>query len=323
LIIAKAVKRLLKRILWRISPNTVYRLIPEGRNLFSIGILSGESPFDLKGAAMDTNPVLIREDISVAPAGTVADPFMINVRDRWYMFFEITNQFTNKGEIALATSRDAISWQFEKIVLAEPYHMSYPYVFEWQGDYYMIPETGRAKSVRLYRAGNFPYDWTCVATLLDGSRFSDSSIFRFENRWWLFTDAGADAGSPLLRLFFASDLFGPWTEHPRSPIAGGDPHISRPGGRVVIVDGNPIRFTQNVYPVYGTEVRAFEICELSTTAYREKQVGDEPIIGPGSEPWNRYGMHHIDPHRLEDGSWLACVDGCIRRNSAGSRDPAA
>ena len=38
------------------------------------------------------------------------------------------------------------------IVLAEPFHLSYPYVFEWQGSHYMIPESGAAKSVRLYRA---------------------------------------------------------------------------------------------------------------------------------------------------------------------------
>ena len=228
--LVKAVKRLLKQILWKISPETFYRLVPEGKNLFSIGILTGQSLFDLKAPAANVNPVLVREDISAAPAGTVADPFMIKVRDCWYLFFEITNQFNNKGEIALATSRDAISWHFEKIVLAEPYHMSYPYVFEWQGDYYMIPETGRANSVRLYRAGNFPYDWTCVATLLDGSRYSDSSIFRFDDRWWLFTDAGANAKSPLLRLYYATDLVGPWTEHPQSPLAGGDPRISRPGG---------------------------------------------------------------------------------------------
>jgi len=310
----KAAKRLLKRLLWKISPKTVYRMIPEGRTQFSIGIFTGKSPFELQAAPTASNPVLAPVDITEAPVGTVADPFMLNVSGSWYMFFEVTNKFSNKGEIALASSPDAIKWKFERIVLSEPFHMSYPYVFEWQDDFYMVPETGRDKSVRLYKADRFPFDWTCVATLLEGSRFADSSLFRFADRWWLFTDAGADAKSPLLKLYFADDLPGPWTEHPKSPMAGGDPHTSRPGGRVVIIDGTPYRFTQNVYPVYGTEVHAFEIHELSTTTYEERQVGDKPVIGPGTEAWNRHGMHHMDSHQLEDGSWLACVDGCVRRN---------
>ena len=310
----QAAKRLLKFLLWKISPRTFHRIIPEGKTQFSIAIFAGKSPFDLQPAPLASNPVLTPMDITEAPVGTVADPFMLNVRGAWYMFFEMTNKFHSKGEIALATSQDALQWNFEQVVLSEPFHMSYPYVFEWQSDFYMVPETGRDKSVRLYRADHFPLDWTCVATLLEGSRFSDSSVFHFDDLWWLFTDAGANAKSPMLRLYFTANLFGPWTEHPKSPLAGGDPRISRPGGRVVIIDGTPYRFTQNVYPVYGTEVRAFEIYELSTTTYSERQVGDRPIIGPGTEAWNRHGMHHIDPHPLEDGSWLACVDGCIRRD---------
>lgn len=253
-------------------------------------------------------------DITEAPAGTVADPFMLAVGKSWFMFFELTNMFNNKGEIALATSRDGFAWKFEQIVLSESFHMSYPYVFEWRGDFYMVPETGRNKSVRLYKADRFPTDWTCVATLLQGSRFADTSLFRFDDRWWLFTDAGADARSPMLRLYFADELLGPWKEHPSSPLANGDSHGSRPGGRVTVIDGTPYRFAQYGYPVYGTELRAFEIYELSTTNYGEKQVGDKPILGPGTDSWNRHGMHHIDPHQLADGSWLACVDGCNRRD---------
>jgi hypothetical protein len=307
-------KRLLKRLLWKISPNAVFRLLPASKNQFSIGIYAGMSPFDLKPAPLASNPVLSRTDITEAPAGTVADPFMLKVSGSWYMFFEILNQFHGKGEIAVAISRDALEWKFAQIVLAEPFHMSYPQVFEWQDDFYMIPETGRDKSVRLYKADQFPYDWTHVATLLEGSRFVDSSVFRFDDMWWLFTDAGRHMTSPTLRLYFAANLFGPWTEHPESPISAGDPQISRPGGRVIIIDGTPYRFTQNVYPVYGTEVRAFQIHELSTTTYRERKVGDRPIIGIGTEAWNRHGMHHIDLHSMDDGSWLACVDGCVRRD---------
>lgn len=295
-------------------PGVFLRSRPEVGTRFSIGIYSGKSPFDLRPAAGASNPVLATSDISTLPVGTVADPFMLKVADGWYMFFEVTNRLTNKGEIALATSDDALNWTFKRVVLTEPFHLSYPYVFRWNGDVYMIPETARNRSVRLYRANRFPFRWSHVSTLLTGMRFADSSILRYADLWWLFTDAGKDSKSPELRLYFSKELPGPWTEHPCSPLAGGDPHSSRPGGRVILVSGTPCRFSQNVYPLYGTDVRAFEILELTPTTYRERQVRDQPILGPGADAWNRDGMHHIDAHQVGNDSWLACVDGCIRRD---------
>ena len=107
---------------------------------------------------------------------------------------------------------------------------------------------------------------------------------------------------------------GPGTECPASQVLSGDGNIAGPVGQVAIVDGKPHRFAQNVYPVYGEDVRAFKIHELSKTSYVERQVGAGPIIGPGSDKWTRHGMHHVDAHQLDDGSWLACVDGCYRRD---------
>lgn len=230
------------------------------------------------------------------------------------MFFEVLNQFNGKGEIALATSQDALAWEYSKIVLTEPFHMSYPQVFEWQEDFYMVPETSRHGSVRLYKADSFPFGWKKVATMLEGERIVDSSIFRFQEMWWLFADSGVAPKNPVLRLYFAEELVGPWREHPNSPILEGDPQRARPAGRVVVINGVPHRFAQSVYPVYGKDVCVFEIVELSVDSYSERQVGDGPIIGPGQEDWNKHGMHHIDLHMLQDESWLACVDGCVRRN---------
>ncbi len=115
--------------------------------------------------------------------------------------------------------------------------------------------------------------------------------------------------NPVLRLYFADKPTGPWREHPSSPIREGDRHFARPGGRVVAVDGTPVRFTQDIYPVYGSSVSAFAITKLTRTEYQEERVGDGPVLAAGSGAWNRQGMHHIDAHRRADGSWIACVDG--------------
>ncbi len=78
-----------------------------------------------------------------------------------------------------------------------------------------------------------------------------------------------------------------------------------------MVHDRPIRFTQDLLPSYGSEVRAFEVLDLSATNYEERQVGTQPVLRAGNATWNQGGMHHIDAHVLSDGSWIACVDGWI------------
>jgi len=279
----------------------------EWYHLWSIGIYTGPSPLALTPAPGITNPVLTRDDVTDVCALMVADPFMIKAGGSWYMFFELYNRKSH-GEIGCAVSQDGLKWTYQCVVLAERYHLSYPYVFEWMGDYYMVPESVRAHEVRLYRARRFPDQWDCVGTLLSGYGYADSSILHYEDRWWMFTES-SQGRSDTLRLFSASDLLMPWQEHPRSPLVEWNPHIARPAGRIVTIEGRPVRFAQNCSPKYGTEVRAFEVTELSVTTYAERPMAQNPILGPSGSGWNRHGMHHLDAHLLEDGQWIACADG--------------
>jgi len=279
------------------------------REVWSIGIYTGESPLQLAAPRGVRNPILTAADVKDVPAIIVADPFMLRRNQTWYMYFEVLNNRTKRGEIGLATSGDGYSWKYQQIVLAEPFHLSYPYVFEYQNAVYMIPETHQANSVRLYRARRFPADWECIGTLLEGGYLADSSVVRHSGQWWMFVEAGRDFRFDTLRLLYADELIGPWREHPQSPIVAGDPHIARPAGRVIALNDKLIRYAQDDYPTYGQRVWAFEIIELTTRRYKERIVSPSPILEPAKDGWRRLGMHHVDPHETSDGSWLACVDG--------------
>ena len=288
---------------------------PAPAQVWSIGIYVGESPLVLSPLA--ENPVLTSSAVSDVPAAFVADPFMLKVAGLWHMFFEVMNCRSGKGEIGLAESRDGLQWKYRQIVLREEFHLSYPYVFVWKNDYYMIPESCQVKSVRLYKAVDFPTVWSFERDLLTGDNFQDSSIFRLDNRWWILTDVGsAPYCAGMLRLFYAEDLEGPWTEHPKSPVVIDDPHISRPAGRVLLHCGRAIRYTQECAPVYGSQVRAFEITELTTTSYHEREVDESPVLRASGVGWNQFGMHHIDPHPTDGGRWIASVDGFVWQSSS-------
>jgi hypothetical protein len=276
---------------------------------WSIGIYMGESPLALRSPDELENPVLTAEDVTDVRAAGVADPFMVRVNQEWFMFFEVLNSRTDKGEIGLALSDTGKSWSYQQIVLAEPFHLSYPYVFEWLGEYYMIPERFESGSVGLYKASSFPTQWSCLGTLLEGPYFVDNSIVRHDDKWWLFTETNPDVGRDTLRLFYADHLMGPWQEHIQSPIIRGDARCARPGGRMLALDDVIIRYAQNCESRYGTDVRAFAITDLTTTAYCEREVAQSPVLMASGTGWNACGMHHIDPHQLNDGRWIASVDG--------------
>jgi hypothetical protein len=279
----------------------------EMRKSWAIGIYTGDSPLHLTSPAAIRNPVLSYEDVSDARANFLADPFIVVEKGVWYMFFEVMNEESDKGEIGLAVSRDGLHWEYRQIVLKESFHLSYPYVIKWEDDYYMIPETLAANSICLYKADSFPTRWSCIRTLVS-VRCADPSIFRFNEMWWMFACAPVQK-SDTLRLYYSHDLMGLWQEHPCSPIVEGDARIARPAGRVTLWDGRLIRFAQDCHMHYGSQVRAFEITRLTPTSYSEKEADGNPVLFAGADGWNSMGMHHVDPHLTTEGVWIACVDG--------------
>jgi hypothetical protein len=273
---------------------------------WTIGIYAGESPFELSSPENIKNPVLTAKDVTDVSAEFVADPFMVYENGTWYMFFEVLNRLKDQGEIGLATSKSGLNWHYQQIVISEDFHLSYPYVFKFKNEYYMIPESYQANSIRLYKAVEFPTQWTFVKTLLDGGDYVDSSILNFQDHWWIFTTSPK---GNILHLYYADELMGNWIKHPQSPLIEGNFHISRPGGRVIVYDGKIFRYTQDVAGFYGNKVRAYEITNLTNTDYEEKAIIDNPIIKGSGYGWNKTGMHTIDPHQLNDSKWIACVDG--------------
>jgi|SRR5579859_93042 len=296
--------------LGKISPSRAPTRIASPRNVspgaWSIGIYAGRSPLQLAPMPRIINPVLTAWHVTDVPAQFVADPFMLQSGSMWYMFFQVMNSATRKGEIGLATSRNGLTWKYDSIVLHESFHLSFPCVFRWNDDFYMVPETSQAGSIRLYRAAGFPHQWEFVKDLVPGTH-ADSSVFYFQRKWWMFA-CPTPQQHDVLSLYYADSPAGKWVQHPLSPIVTGNKRIARPAGRVMPWNGGLIRFTQDCYPTYGKQVRAFHISELTPTTYKEQEVAESPVLSASGTGWNAFGMHHVDIHYTGNSRWLACVD---------------
>lgn len=276
--------------------------IPEKR--WSIGIYSGSTPFKLSALPNINNPVLTATDVTDIPAEFIADPFLVKENSSWYLFFEIKNHRSHRGDIGVAVSEDGWRWTYQQVVLHERFHLSYPDVFKFNGDYYMIPESFHAKAIRLYKATEFPYKWSYLTPLVKG-KYVDPTIFLYEGKWWLFA---ANPRHNLLYLYYSDSPFGPWTRHPKSPLVKSH-HFASPAGRVLMHDGRLYRFAQDVWPTYGNQVWGFEITKLTTTEYQETKLTDNPILKAGGSDWNKDGMHTLNLLQLGKDQWMAIVDG--------------
>lgn len=320
------IDRLMKRVeamplarkAWRLYLRLRNR--PVGTRVYSIGIYSGDSPLTLSQIDDVRHPVIRAADVSDIEAMFVADPFLLRRGSTWYLFFEVRPTAradpSRNGVIAYATSEDqGRTWEYGQVVLREPVHLSYPCVFEWEGQVYMVPESREAREVRLYRATDFPTTWEQATVLLRGD-LTDPSPFYYQGSWYMFAESVTPGSrwkglraNPVLRFYFADDPAGPWEEHPASPVVSGDARVVRPAGRVI--SNGPaslLRFAQDKREHYGAAVHAQEITTLTREKYQERPVVPQPLLAGSGEGWNAHGMHHIDAQATESG-WIAVVDG--------------
>lgn len=105
-----------------------------------------------------------------------ADPFLFEWNGRCFLFAERMNRWRLIGSIAVCEIFKNGEVSKFKEVLVEPFHLSYPNVFEYKGQIYMIPESGLNQDIRLYVSTQFPYKWEFVKDLYSGANYVDTSF---------------------------------------------------------------------------------------------------------------------------------------------------
>ena len=211
------------------------------------------------------------------PGHLLADPHLVTKDDSVYLFAEEASRLPGerrlKGRIAVATLTNAPDSRLEfETALELPIHCSFPFVFQAGSDWLMAPETSQDRAVRLYRATTWPTEWVLDCTLLDGAPYVDPVLLHHANRWWLFVARPTYAGgsADVLELFVSTEVRGPWTPHPQSPIVR-DIRCARPAGSILVVDGVLIRPGQDGSARYGSAVRHMRIERLTPTEYAETE----------------------------------------------------
>lgn len=210
------------------------------------------------------------------PAKSIwSDPHLIVENDQTHVFFEELVLSENRGRIAWAVLTPTGFENEPQTVLEEDHHLSYPFVFKHQNDFYMVPETAARRTISLYKATSFPDQWERVSNIMDNIDAADSTLFKKDGLWWLFTNGSSHPSvdeRDQLMLFYSTDvLSGDWHPHPLNPVVTGVDR-ARMAGPIYTKDGEWFRPSQYGATRYGFGINISKIHSLSTTEYKETLI---------------------------------------------------
>lgn len=233
------------------------------------------------------------------------DPFVLQRGQDYHVFVEEKIYATGKGRIACLTLDRDGRLLSHQVVLERDYHLSYPFLFEQNGETFMIPETAENRTIELYRCVDFPDHWEYVRSLLTGIYAVDATLLQYAGRHWLFANVRETGGSSLntLSLYSAHSLYADtWIPHPRNPIVR-DLRSARPAGRIFTRDGKLIRPSQDSSRRYGYGLRFNQITKLTEQEYEET-------------PESRFeppGGNVLATHTFNQDGELTVIDAVLRR----------
>lgn len=204
-----------------------------------------------------------------------ADPFIAHDQGKYYLFYEEMSYDINKGYISVGEldlkNKKIIN---EKIILEKNYHLSYPFIFKEANNWYMIPESSQNKTVDLYEAIKFPYEWKFKRNLLKGIEASDTTLLKKDGEYFLFTSESClgISQNDELSIFKSKDLYnGTFKKIKKNPIIS-DVRCSRMGGQFYKEENKLYRVSQNCSKRYGYKVNIHEVLYFEGDKYEEKLV---------------------------------------------------
>ena len=207
-----------------------------------------------------------------------ADPFIVLHENKQFLFFEELIHKKGKAHISYFELDDHLkpTTQSPIVAIDEFFHLSYPFIFSINDDYYCCPESAAKNALILYKAANFPNKWFPVKILLEGMKVYDPTFVEHNGTWFLFCNQkvlSQSSSDMYLHIYHTDDLLNQLlVPHPLNPIYR-DARISRPAGAIFKDEnGSLIRPAQCCTPRYGHSIQFSKIITLTKNDFVETPI---------------------------------------------------
>ena len=241
--------------------------------------------------------------IANPPGCYLADP-ILHVREGVpHLFVEIYDEAAGRAHLGVIVIDADGRASPVRTILKRPYHLSYPYVFDRDGETWMIPETMQARTVELYRAVSYPDSWELEQVLLSDVDLSDVTPVDHGGLSWLFATA-THGGScwDTLDLYMAEHWRGPYRPHRLNPVLV-DARAARPAGPMLSRDGRLLRPAQDCTRGSGSALALCRVDRLDPDGYAQTRLTrlGPPLLGDSGV------------HTLATGGGLEAIDALSAR----------
>lgn len=238
--------------------------------------------------------------------GYFADPFLRVRNGKAWIFAEQYDYTRDCGRLVVIEIDGNNSIEsVQPLTLAPDHaaldcHASFPFVFDWRGESYMIPETHERKAIDLFICDGWPARWRLVRRLLSGVDAVDSMVVESDGSWFLLTSVAGAHPNRHLEIHCTDDLLaGPLLPHPIN-ARGLYGHEKNGTGRNAgflgrVPDGTMMRLMQSNPHHYGEGLCPMRITTLTRDDFAEeiaKTIDLFPGMGSG------FPSHHASRHEI-------------------------
>ena len=199
-----------------------------------------------------------------------ADPFGLEVQSNLYLFYEEYVYSKGYADIRCTVLDSRLNILDDRPALDTDYHLSFPWVFEYENAFWMLPEQCCTKTLTLYKAVEFPYVWKPESVLLELPVF-DCQLFWYNNKWCMLYSVSGEQENSTTYVRFSDSLTGSWMNSPSFTIHTSD-RGARAGGSVFSHENSLYRVTQNCTDRYGGSVILKQIHSLTNSELVETEI---------------------------------------------------
>mgnify|MGYP006092504589 CR=1 FL=1 len=221
-----------------------------------------------------------------------ADPFVVKRKNFHYIFFEDYSLKNKRGLISCIEINKKNKLKYSKGIVKEKFHLSFPFIFYYNKNYFMIPESSKNNSVRLYKCTKFPDKWKFVKKIIKNVDLVDPIIFKWKNNWILVASKAKNEFlyNKLCIYIAKNPLSTNWKPLNSNPVIESN-ILGRNAGLIKESNNRIFRISQAYLPGnYGAFISINKILSILKNKYQERNIKK---ISPVHEK-NIKGIHTLN-----------------------------